>query len=448
MSGQSIFVHSFSFYIPKFRLRRDEEGKQAGVKGVGAKPFCGPDEDTITMAYETAWRTCEIWGKTPDVVLFVSSTPEYTETSPALILSNALDLPQSTAFLTLTGGNSSFVSALFVASSFAREGKNVLVILSEKKVSRNLSVDFFLADGSASFVVSGEEGEPKGAVLKLKDVKFFSEMTYDGWIEVGDGFLKLHDERHFANVQIPELLKGLSDYIKKDGAFITSAPTFATKRGLDKILKVKDEVALAGVFGVAHPVLSLIYNLSNLPKSFLTVVVGSGAGFCEFEVIEKDDNLVSSLLAELSGGKSVNFGTYLKFRGFFGQTVPEEENSVPMLWREKNLRFWGQKCSSCGNVQFPRQNYCIVCGSDQLKPHKLSKRGEVFTFTEDYLTNYADVNPPLPMLVVQLDGGGRVYVQGTDGDRFKHGDKVMLTLRILNKSGGWKNCWWKAKKIE
>ena len=128
MSGHSVFIHSLSFYLPRFRLKRDDEGKQIGVKGKGAKPFCGPDEDTITMAYETSRKTLETWGKTPDVVVFVSSTPEYTESSPALILSNALDLPQNTSFITLTGGNSSFVSALLVASSFARGDKNVLVV--------------------------------------------------------------------------------------------------------------------------------------------------------------------------------------------------------------------------------------------------------------------------------------------------------------------------------
>jgi uncharacterized OB-fold protein len=56
------------------------------------------------------------------------------------------------------------------------------------------------------------------------------------------------------------------------------------------------------------------------------------------------------------------------------------------------------------------------------------------------------------MLVVQLKNGARIYIQGTEleeGDRFKIGDKVELTLRILNSYKGFLNYFYKArKKIE
>ena len=98
------------------------------------------------------------------------------------------------------------------------------------------------------------------------------------------------------------------------------------------------------------------------------------------------------------------------------------------------------------------QNYCIVCGGKNLKKVKLPREGEVFTLTEDYLTIYSDIFPPVPMLVVQLKNGARIYIQGTEleeGDRFKIGDKVELTLRILNSYKGFLNYFYKVrKKIE
>jgi uncharacterized OB-fold protein len=82
----------------------------------------------------------------------------------------------------------------------------------------------------------------------------------------------------------------------------------------------------------------------------------------------------------------------------------------------------------------------------------LPRDGEVFTLTEDYLTIYSDIFPPVPMLVVQLKNDARIYIQGIEleeGDRFKIGDKVELTLRILNSYKGFLNYFYKArKKIE
>jgi uncharacterized OB-fold protein len=90
-----------------------------------------------------------------------------------------------------------------------------------------------------------------------------------------------------------------------------------------------------------------------------------------------------------------------------------------------------------------------VCGSKNLKKEKMPREGQIFTLTEDYLTTYSDIFAPVPMLVVQLTNGARIYVQGTeleDGDRFKIGDKVELTLRILNSYKGFLNYFYKARK--
>jgi uncharacterized OB-fold protein len=53
----------------------------------------------------------------------------------------------------------------------------------------------------------------------------------------------------------------------------------------------------------------------------------------------------------------------------------------------------------------------------------------------------------MPMLVIDLDGGGRVYLQGTDTGEgeIQVGTPVVLTFRRLHESGGNRNYFWKAR---
>jgi uncharacterized OB-fold protein len=97
-------------------------------------------------------------------------------------------------------------------------------------------------------------------------------------------------------------------------------------------------------------------------------------------------------------------------------------------------------------VQFPLARVCIKCkGGDCLVDQKLTKEGTVFTFTVDHLI--ANIEHPLPMAVVELDGGGRLYLQVTDFDveDVEIGLPVRLTFRRLHDGGGNHNYFWKVR---
>jgi uncharacterized OB-fold protein len=97
-------------------------------------------------------------------------------------------------------------------------------------------------------------------------------------------------------------------------------------------------------------------------------------------------------------------------------------------------------------VQYPIARVCIKCKArDRLVAHKLNRRGSVFTFTIDNLV--ANIEHPLPMVVVDLEGGGRVYLQATDAaeDETRVGAPVVLTFRRLHEGGGNHNYYWKAR---
>src|SRR5262249_37462902 len=73
---------------------------------------------------------------------------------------------------------------------------------------------------------------------------------------------------------------------------------------------------------------------------------------------------------------------------------------------------------------------------DRMADHKLGKRGSIFTFTIDNLAPVPE--HPLPMAVVDLEGGGRLYLQVTDAadGEGKVGAPVELTFRRLHEVGG------------
>ena len=54
----------------------------------------------------------------------------------------------------------------------------------------------------------------------------------------------------------------------------------------------------------------------------------------------------------------------------------------------------------------------------------------VFTFTVDHLI--ASLEHPLPMAVVDVEGGGRLYLQVADSDTIEIGAPVVLTYRRLH----------------
>ena len=97
-------------------------------------------------------------------------------------------------------------------------------------------------------------------------------------------------------------------------------------------------------------------------------------------------------------------------------------------------------------VQYPQARVCLECKKrEALEPVKLGKEGRIFTYTVDHLT--ANLEHPMGMAVIDLDGGGRVYLQMTDctPEEVQIGADVALTFRRLHAGGENYNYFWKAR---
>jgi hydroxymethylglutaryl-CoA synthase len=122
--------------------------------------------------------------------------------------------------------------------------------------------------------------------------------------------------------------------------------------------------------------------------------------------------------------------------------------STYIEWRElkQDTRLYGSRCAACGLVQYPQAVVCQGCHAREgMVDHKLAKTGKVFTFTIDNLAQVPE--HPMPMVIADLDGGGRIYLQGTDcaeGD-IDVDKPLRLTFRRLHEAAGNRNYYWKVR---
>lgn len=92
--------------------------------------------------------------------------------------------------------------------------------------------------------------------------------------------------------------------------------------------------------------------------------------------------------------------------------------TTPPSWREQpqNSRLVGFRCTHCGAVSYPRRRrICLRCRKTPavFEEVPLTPRGRIVSYVvQHYLPARFDV--PLPMAVVDLDGGGRIYGMMTD----------------------------------
>ena len=146
-----------------------------------------------------------------------------------------------------------------------------------------------------------------------------------------------------------------------------------------------------------------------------------------------------------------SYERYLRFR----RLLPvDEENEPPSstirTWRDRAQAFalYGVRCNECGTVQFPANRACISCSAlDNMTRVRLQRTGTVFTFTLDHLIAGEYLETPVPRAVVDLDGGGRIFVEVTDCEAsdVKVGMPVELTFRLMHEGAGFKNYYWKAR---
>jgi uncharacterized OB-fold protein len=237
--------------------------------------------------------------------------------------------------------------------------------------------------------------------------------------------------------------------------------SLAKNLGFDPKTQLQDPLTdKVGDTGTAQPLMLFTAALeeANLDDRFLLAGYGNGCDAFLFRVSENINETKGKrrgVKAHLETKRMVpNYATYLMWR----KLVQTPSQRVPMsvsyptataIWRERKriYSFHGVKCRACGTIQYPPQRVCIKChAKDDFEEVRLySRKGKLFSYSFEFIKGN------VPIGLVNLEGGGRVFVELTDveQDELKIDLPVELTFRRLDlwREDGMYGYFWKATPI-
>ncbi len=460
-----IGISRYAPYVPRPRLPRSEISRAWGGRaGKGAVAVANYDEDALTMAVEAALG-CGV-GRVYGGVHFASTSSPYLEKQCASVVATACDLPRELFSADFGGSTRCGVSALLAALRAVQAGAatDVLVTAADVRLaSPDSELEGVLGDAAAALVVS--DGDD--VIAELVDaVSIAEEFTYH-WrtdrqqsVQVAGGrFSNLHGYARDLAPAIGAVLQrqGLEPAAIAKLALYSpdtrAAADLAKSLGFASEQLVPSLAPEIGCTGSAEALLLLARALDTAAAGDLILVGGFGEGA---------DVILFRVTAAIDGGRAEvpvqswidagepleSYEKYLKYRRLVEVDEPTDVVTNVLESKEltQNVRLHGSRCRECGQVQYPVARVCIACEKREcLDDVPIARAGTVFTFTVDHLI--ANLEHPLPMAVVDADGGGRLYLQVADADTIDIGARVALTYRRLHEGAGNRNYYWKAKPI-
>lgn len=453
-------IKSYGVAFPQYRVEDKILFPRQAVKRSAQRAVCFSDEDVITLAYESA---SSLPNERVDGIFFATSTPVFHNRYHASFLADLLNLNSGILALDFTSGPRSGTDALLMANDLIDSGKyrNILVIAAgvdfpgignEKK--RNTG------HAACAILLSNEDG-----IGELHFGKSFSSALAETFtykkndIELDARFAR--DAGFKTNIllslQNAILDAGSYDVVILNSPFARIAGPVFMKCGFNEAQFVKDEVqSLVGDTGAVHALLLVLVALESGKKKILLADYGNGTNLLE---ITSNYKHAGDTILQKANARSVieTYQDYLLLRkaGNFRSARYESRemfSSEMMAEREKNtmINRTGKKCTSCGTVYFLDQARCKKCKSGQFTPHDISGNGKVYALTHEH---YFPVSfPPVTMVVIDMEGGGRMTVQQTDvlypeKNTLTTGSSVRLVLRKMLENGARPDYFWKAKLI-
>jgi len=463
-------IASYGAYIPLYRLSRQEMSQAWGIPGVpGERAVANADEDSITMAV-AAGLEC-LAGVDPasvDGLYFATTTAPYAEKQGASVIAAALDLRPDIFTADFTDSLRSATVALRAAFDAIQSGSanSVLVVAADCRPAEPETIwEQILGDGA-------------GAVLLAKDgaatVRGFQSVTSEvigPWRRSDDRYVRAFEPRVETQYgYMASMVAAAKAVADKEGVgpkdiakAVLSAgdprahATLGRQLGLEMPQIQDTGFLLLGNTGTPQVLMMLAAALDTAKVGDCLLVANYGDGADAFLVDVKDG------FAAVPGKRTVqtylltkrmlpNYDAYVSFRKLMDRERFVPKSSPVTYWRDTKmeLALYGARCRKCGTVQYPPPRVCVQCATrDELDSMKLAPKGTVFTFTLDHLVGGAYLNIPVPRLVVDLEGGGRIFLEMTDCDpkEVQIGMPVELTFRCLHEGGGFHNYYWKCQPV-
>lgn len=464
-----IGIISCGYHVPFCRLERSKIGEAWGRRaGKGERAAIYFDEDALTLGLEAAQRCLEEKGKAGlEALYFASTSAPFWQRSSASFMAAACDLPTTCETVDFAGSLRSATSALRAGMDAIGSGRLQRVLIAAGDVRDGQpgegEEEWFGDAGSA--VLLGREG----VIAEIIGMASQSSDFLDEWRRDTDSYIQLQPSRfttergYQASVVAvaQQLLARHAIRAQECAKLILPSPdgrahvNVARQLGFHESQIQDPFFQQVGACGSAAPFLLLAAALETAKPGDLLVLLayGDGAdGFLLRVTEEISTRVLPRSLADHLSEKRLypSYPIFKKMRTYYAHTAEGPELSNVLLAKEEkqNVRLYGTHCLRCGTRQYPLARVCITCHNhDSLQEVPLERTGQVFTFTRDHL--YVAPDSPTIMAVVDLDRGGRLYLQMTDVDpeEVRVGDGVVLTLRRRKEGPNMHHYYWKCRPV-
>lgn len=428
------------------RLDATEVGAAWGRRGRGTSSVPAPDEDPLTLAWDASVAALDVAGLAPTEVggLWWGCTrPPFAEGPSHAVLAAALQLPAHVGGALVAGSTSAGPDAMVAAIHALAAGAvdTALVVVSDALVPA-AGTGFEARAGAASFAaVLRSEGGARIVHAGTRTSPTLDRYRGDTEATTRD----LYDSRlHREAVFVPAIAAGadLVRAVAEPDRWSLPDPDGRLGRVAASTVGAGDgSLASAEVFaalGDTGAPSSLLGALPALTREGTTGILALGAGRLTALVAEATRPVPGAdrALAALGRGRPVPYPLVLRARGQLVAGAEPVPMGVPpgsaMLQREalEILGLHGARCDECGTVATPPSVHpsCPGCGGPKLQRVPLARSGTVHTFVVNH-TMPAPFHAPLPLVVVDLDDGARVQLQGDGTDELSIGAPVELVLR-------------------
>jgi len=455
-------ISAIAAYVPRYRLPREVIAQAwGGTSFGGERAVANHDEDSLTLAVGAALELGSA-SAGADAVYFASTTAPYAEKQGAATLATVLDLPATCRTLDVADSQRAATSALVAGLDALAAGsvRRVVVATGECRTGEPESAgEQSYGDAGAALVLDGEAAVADVvAAHSLHDDFLGTWRTSDQRFPrgVGGGFEQKLGHARVVTAAIQGVLAAAGVTPRDVARLVLPAPNpraplgVAKALGFDARAQLQDTLwTTVGDCGTAQPLLLLAAALERARPGELVLVAGHGDGA---------DALLLRVNAPAAGGVARqievkrplrSYARYARFRNLLARESATSDAASPAItFRDRRhlLPLYGGRCAACGAVQFPRHRHCIECGDGAgLEAVRLGRRGTLFTYTVDHIHETPD--PPVAHGVVDLEGGGRIYLQLTDcdPDALAIDMPLELTFRRLHDAGGFHNYYWKAR---
>jgi len=461
-------VVTFAGCVPRLRLPRETIAKEWGQPAAlpGERAVAGPDEDSLTLAVNAS-LLAGAGGGALDAVYFASTTSPYREKQVAATVAAVLDCAPTVRTADITDSLRAATSAMLSALDAIAAGsaRRVLVCAGDCRMGEpSTAAEQSYGDAGAA-VVLGDDG----LVAEVIGTATLADEFHGTWRTEAQQFPRsfpggFETKLGYARVmtQVVRAVLDRTGVAASDvcTAVLTmpaarAAAAVASAVGLDPKRQLQDGfIATLGDTGAAQGLLLLAAALERAKPGDVILLASYGDG-ADAALLRVTDGIAShrvarSVYTQIETKRALgSYGLFARARQLVRSESVAPDVSTPVaLFRDRRelLPLYGGRCPSCRTIQFPVHRICIECGCrDGLEETKLSRQGSVFTFTNDHLGE----GPlgPVSHAVVDLDGGGRIYVQLTDcdPDDVRVDLAVELTFRKYHEGLGMKNYFWKAR---